>query len=81
MAFAEYASYDGLGLAGLVRKGDVTPLERYLAAYLLSQSVQQSCGTSWQDAMAAHRVADDRDHWWDTDPASANCIGVRAGAR
>ncbi len=27
MAFAEYASYDGLGLAGLVRKGDVTPLE------------------------------------------------------
>jgi amidase len=27
MAFTEYASYDGLGLAGLVRKGDVTPLE------------------------------------------------------
>ncbi len=27
MSFAEYADYDGLGLAGLVRKGDVTPLE------------------------------------------------------
>ena len=27
MAFAEYASFDGLGLASLVRKGDVTPSE------------------------------------------------------
>jgi amidase len=27
MAFAEYAEYDGLGLAGLVAKGHVTPLE------------------------------------------------------
>src|SRR4029450_8357983 len=27
MAFAEYAEYDGLGLAGLVAKGQVTPLE------------------------------------------------------
>src|ERR1700744_1261593 len=27
MAFAEYADYDGLGLAHLVRKGAVTPLE------------------------------------------------------
>jgi hypothetical protein len=60
---------------------DVTPLERYLAAYLLSQSVQRSCGTTWQDAMAAHRATDDRDHWWDTDPANANCVGIRAGAR
>ena len=27
MAFAEYAEYDGLGLAALVAKGQVTPLE------------------------------------------------------
>ena len=27
MAFAEYADYDGLGLAELVKKGEVTPLE------------------------------------------------------
>jgi amidase len=27
MGFAEYASYDGLGLAELVRKRDVTPSE------------------------------------------------------
>ncbi|HXC54380.1 MAG TPA: amidase family protein [Rhizomicrobium sp.] len=27
MAFADYASYDGLGLAHLVRQGEVTPLE------------------------------------------------------
>ena len=27
MAFAEYANYDGLGLAHLVRRGEVTPLE------------------------------------------------------
>ena len=27
MAFAEYAEYDGLGLAALVAKGHVTPLE------------------------------------------------------
>ena len=27
MAFAEYESYDGLGLSHLVRRGDVTPLE------------------------------------------------------
>ena len=27
MAFAEYADYDGLGLAHLVRRGEVTPLE------------------------------------------------------
>ena len=27
MSFKEYASYDGLGLSELVRKGDVKPLE------------------------------------------------------
>src|SRR5258708_17270401 len=27
MAFAEYAKYDGLGLAHLVRRGEVSPLE------------------------------------------------------
>ncbi|MBP8002077.1 MAG: amidase [Chloroflexi bacterium] len=31
-AFPEYESYDGLGLAGLVRKGDVSPLELVEAA-------------------------------------------------
>lgn len=32
MSFAEYADYDGLGLAALVKKGDVTPLELIDAA-------------------------------------------------
>ncbi len=32
MGFAEYADHDGLGLAGLVRKGEVTPLELTEAA-------------------------------------------------
>lgn len=32
MSFSEYATYDGLGLAELVRKGDVTPLELAEAA-------------------------------------------------
>ncbi len=32
MAFKEYAAYDGLGLAGLVRKGEVTPAELAEAA-------------------------------------------------
>ncbi len=27
MAFAEYQNYDGLGLAHLVRRGEITPLE------------------------------------------------------
>lgn len=33
---------------------DVTPLERYLAAYLLSQAVPGLTGVTWQQAMAAH---------------------------
>ena len=32
MSFAEYAEYDGLGLADLVRKGEVTPAELVEAA-------------------------------------------------
>ena len=36
MAFAEYADYDGLGLAHLVRKGEVTPLE------LLEEAIARS---------------------------------------
>jgi amidase len=32
MGFAEYAEYDGLGLADLVRRGEVTPAELVLAA-------------------------------------------------
>lgn len=32
-AFAEYSRYDGLGLAGLVRRGEVTPQELAEAAY------------------------------------------------
>ena len=32
MGFAEYANYDGLGLAELVDKGKVTPLELIDAA-------------------------------------------------
>src|SRR5579863_6365938 len=32
MSFAEYSEYDGLGLAGLVRNGDVTPAELVEAA-------------------------------------------------
>ena len=31
-AFREYAEFDGLGLADLVRKGDVTPGELFVAA-------------------------------------------------
>ena len=36
MAFAEYADYDGLGLAHLVRKGEVSPLE------LLEEAIARS---------------------------------------
>ncbi|HEX7775540.1 MAG TPA: amidase family protein, partial [Parvibaculum sp.] len=32
MTFSDYAKYDGLGLAGLVKKGEVTPLELVDAA-------------------------------------------------
>lgn len=33
---------------------DVTPIERYVAAYLLSQAVQEITGVTWQQAMASH---------------------------
>jgi len=33
---------------------DVTPVERYLAAYLLSQAVVRLTGMTWQQAMAAY---------------------------
>ena len=36
MAFKEYADYDGLGLAHLVRKGEVSPLE------LLEEAIARS---------------------------------------
>ena len=32
MSFADYANYDGLGLADLVRKGETTPMELVEAA-------------------------------------------------
>lgn len=33
---------------------DVTPLERYLAAYLFSQATQRLSGTTWQETMAGY---------------------------
>ncbi|HEX6968550.1 MAG TPA: lantibiotic dehydratase C-terminal domain-containing protein [Micromonosporaceae bacterium] len=36
----------------LLKLCDVTPLERYLAAHLLSQAVQRFTGVTWQEAMA-----------------------------
>ncbi|HEX7302643.1 hypothetical protein [Lentzea sp.] len=32
---------------------DVTPMERYAAAHLLSRAAQQVCGTTWQEQFAA----------------------------
>jgi len=34
MRAAEYASYDGLGLAELIRKGDLSPRARTSSAFL-----------------------------------------------
>lgn len=36
---------------------DVTPLERYLAAYLLSEAIQSLTGTTWQEVMARQLAA------------------------
>ncbi|MEW2380042.1 hypothetical protein AB0883_28600 [Micromonospora sp. NPDC047812] len=33
---------------------DITPSERYLAAYLFSEAVQRLTGVTWQDAMRGH---------------------------
>ena len=33
---------------------DVTPVERYLAAYLLSRAAERITGRSWQEALTAH---------------------------
>jgi hypothetical protein len=63
---------------------DVTPIERYLAAYLLSEAVQESSGISWKDAMAAHRGARGRamSQWWGPPADNAIRIGdADAGVR
>lgn len=36
---------------------DVTPLERYLAAYLLSRAVERVTGTTWRESLAEHLAA------------------------
>ncbi|MGW2520669.1 lantibiotic dehydratase C-terminal domain-containing protein [Streptomyces sp. NPDC001617] len=36
---------------------DVTPLERYLAAYLFSEAVQRLTGITWQESLARHVAA------------------------
>lgn len=57
---------------------DVTPLERYLAAYLLSQAVPDLTGLSWRETMAA--FARDGDAGTDTAAASGDaaesCLGT-----
>lgn len=40
---------------------DVTPLERYLAAHLLSQAVQRLTGITWQEAIAGHLTHIDKE--------------------
>ncbi|SDF79503.1 Lantibiotic biosynthesis dehydratase C-term [Lentzea fradiae] len=37
----------------LLAISDVTPMERYAAAHLVSRAAQQVCGTTWQDQFAA----------------------------
>ncbi|MFF5209775.1 lantibiotic dehydratase C-terminal domain-containing protein [Streptosporangium sp. NPDC000396] len=42
----------------LLKLCDVTPLERYLAAYLFSQAAQRLSGVTWQEAIASHLSGD-----------------------
>ncbi len=60
ITFSEYAKHDALGLAGLVRKGDVSPLELVEAAIARAEAVNGKLymmGGAW-DGIYLRSMAD-----------------------
>lgn len=57
---------------------DVTPLERYLAAYLLSQAVPELTGMSWRETMAAYARDGDAGTGTASGGAPQSCLGTEA---